>query len=69
MPTTTIDKPAPPATSDRTGEGASHDPNFYTDQDPTLYPEAVVHLLTPGHRRTLVAPETLAAMRAAVGES
>lgn len=42
----------------------TRDAQWYVDQDPALYPEAVAHLLRP-RRRTVVTPETLAAIRAA----
>lgn len=41
-----------------------HDAEWYLDQDPTLYPEAIAHILTP-RRRTVVTTETFAAIRAA----
>ena len=40
------------------------DATRYLDQDPTLYPEAVTHLLTPRRRRTVVTAETFALIRA-----
>ena len=40
------------------------DAAWYTDQDPTLYAEAVAHVLTPKRRRTVVTPETFASVRA-----
>lgn len=40
------------------------DAAWYADQDPTLYAEAVAHVLTPKRRRTLVTTETFVSIRA-----
>lgn len=69
MPTTLANKTLETDTLESLAEVASSKPKrdakWYSDQDPTLYPEAVAHILTPKRRRTIVTTETFDAIRAA----
>lgn len=67
MPAITTETLEVPAASEpETAEAIARAVKHYTDQDPTLYPEAVAHILTPNRRRrTTVSSEMFAAMQRA----
>ena len=68
MPTTlagkTLDTDAAESIAEVASPKPKRDGEWYSDQDPTPYPEAVEHILTPKRRRTVVTTETLDAIRA-----
>ena len=69
MPTTLEEKTEKNAAVEIASGAAAPEPKrdakWYTDQDASLYPEAVAHILTPRRQRTKVSRETFAAIRAA----
>ncbi len=67
LTTETLEMPA--ASEPKTAEDIARIVKHYTDQDPTLYPEAVAHILTPNRRRrTTVSSATFAAIKRALEE-